>query len=454
MSDGVLTDLLIAAAALLLMALAATVEASATLVSRSRLRHLAEERGGHRTLFSLLGPKRSLVASLQIVQAVSIITAASLLTTVILQELGTIEHILAIVIVCAAFLLFAQALPRAIASTRPERSAALLIGLAGFLSWIVRPLIAVVSALSHSIAVLLPGEPEDLPAGTEDEYRSLALRGDDGDVIEASERKMIDAVLKMEETSARDLMVPRVDVVAVEELTPLPDIVATITGAGHSRVPVYRESIDQIVGVLYAKDLLPFVFDTEQQPPLADLLRPTYVVPESKRVDDLLTELRRNRVHIAIVADEYGGTAGLITIEDILEEIVGEIQDEYDDETPLVSYIGEDELIADGRLPIEDAAEALGLTFSDDDYDTVAGFVHRHLGHLPKEGEQISAQGLRVEVLTVEGRRLRRLRLTRTADVQDEQREDRPAWSDSEPASDDTRVAPTNSTDEKADPTS
>jgi putative hemolysin len=411
-------ELTIALAALLLMAVAATVEATSSLVSRHRLRQLAEERGGgHRTLQGLLDPKRSLASSLLLVQAVAIAAAASLLTTVALREVHRAEHLVAILVVAAVFLLFGQALPRALASTRPERAAALLIGLAGFLSFLVRPLTAAVESLARAIARAFPGEPgQPVPAGTEEELRSITLESDDGGIIEAEEREMIDNVLHLEETAVRDIMVPRVDIVAVEESTPPRDIVATITGAGHSRLPVYRESIDQIVGVLYAKDLLPFVLGTTEELPLAQLLRPAYVVPESKRVDDLLTELRRNRIHIAIVADEYGGTAGLVTIEDILEEIVGEIQDEYDVELPLVERVSDSELIADGRLPIEDVAEELGLEFGDDDYGTVAGFVHRHLGRLPRDGDCFDAEGLRVEVLEVEGRRVRRLRLLRLTD--------------------------------------
>jgi CBS domain containing-hemolysin-like protein len=268
-------------------------------------------------------------------------------------------------------------------------------------------------------------------------------------MIEAEEREMIDNVLHLEETTVREIMVPRVDVVAVEETTSPRELVATITGAGHSRLPVYRETIDQIVGVLYAKDLLPFVIGTTEELPLAKLVRPAYVVPESKRVDDLLTELRRNRVHIAIVADEYGGTAGLVTIEDILEEIVGEIQDEYDVEVPLVERIGAGELIVDGRLPLEDVAEAFGLEFAEDDYGTVAGFVQHHLGRLPVEGDRLDAEGLGVEVLDVEGRRLRRLRLTRLGDRSvdaagangsaPEPAEPRQTGDGAEPAADDAR---------------
>ena len=411
-------ELAVAVVALLLMAVAATVEATATLVSRHRLRQLAEERDRYRSVQWLVDPKRELAASLLVIQAVAIAAAASLLTTVVGRELGTAQHALAIAVVGAVFLLVGQALPRALAATRPERAATTLVGLAGLLTFLVRPLVWLVGALARAFARVLPGEPGNLaPVGTEEELRSLTVEADDGGVIEPEEREMIDNVLHLEETTARDIMVPRVDVVAVAEGTPAWEIVATITDAGHSRLPVYRETIDHIVGVLYAKDLLPFVMGDTRELPLAKLLRPAHVVPESKRVGDLLTELRRDRVHIAIVADEYGGTAGLLTIEDILEEIVGEIQDEYDlEEVALVERVGEGELVADGRLPIEDVAEALGLVFTDDDYGTVAGFVHRHLGRLPSDGDRFEAEGLGVEVLKVEGRRVRRLRLTRLGD--------------------------------------
>jgi putative hemolysin len=178
---------------------------------------------------------------------------------------------------------------------------------------------------------------------------------------------------------------------------------------------VFRESIDEIVGILYAKDLLPFVIGSTRTLPIKQLLRPAYVVPESKRLDDLLGELRRNRVHIAVVADEYGGTAGLVTIEDILEEIVGEIQDEYDEDLTLLERVSGSEIIVDGRLPIEEIEEALGLTLTgeDDGYGTAAGFVHWHLDRMPQQGDHFDAHGVRAEVLDVESNRLRRLRLTR-----------------------------------------
>lgn len=226
---------------------------------------------------------------------------------------------------------------------------------------------------------------------------------------------MIDAVLELEDTPVRDVMVPRVDMVAVEVSQSAAEVLAVITSAGHSRVPVYRDTIDNIIGILYAKDLLPFVIGTTETLPLARLVRPAWIVPESKRIDDLLAELRRNRIHIAIVADEYGGTAGLVTIEDIIETIVGDIQDEYDRETPMLQRIADGEIVAEGGIPLTEIEDALGVDLADEngEVSTAAGWVHVHLGRLPQPGDVFEADGLRCEILGVEGHRLRRLRLTR-----------------------------------------
>jgi CBS domain containing-hemolysin-like protein len=225
---------------------------------------------------------------------------------------------------------------------------------------------------------------------------------------------MIDGILSLEEMTVRDIMVPRLDIVAVDRVISPGDLIDTIVKAGHSRIPVYQGSIDRIIGVLYVKDLLPFVIGTTSRIPLLDLIRPAFVVPESKRLNVLFGELRRTKIHLAIVADEYGGTAGLVTIEDVLEEIVGEIEDEFDTADWLFDQPSPDQLLADGRLPIEDVEDALRIEFEeDDDFGTLGGFVHKHLGRLPIQGDAFEAEGVRVEILAVERHRVRRLRLTR-----------------------------------------
>jgi putative hemolysin len=345
--------------------------------------------------------------------------AASLITYVIMRQHGWGPVVTAVVVISGLFLFLGQAVPRALARTRPSATAGALLTLCRFVAMLVRPLSALSDGAADLLTRLFGGEhPDTVPAGSEDELLIITRDDHDDGVIEPEERKMIDNVLRLEETTARDIMVPRVDIVAVAEDASSQDIVDVITEKGHSRLPVYRESVDEIVGILYAKDLLPFVIGSTRTLPIKRLLRPVYVVPESKRLDDLLGELRRNRVHIAVVADEYGGTAGLVTIEDILEEIVGEIQDEYDEELTLLESISDREIIVDGRLPIEEIEGALGtnLTGDDDPYGTAAGFVHWHLDRMPQEGDRFDAHGIRAEVLDVEGNRLRRLRLTRLTD--------------------------------------
>ena len=413
------TLIAIALLALLVMAGSATVEASAGLISRQRFRQAATGPSRERSVHTLLDPRRSLVSALQLVQAIAIAFAASLITFVIMREDGRGPVAIAVLVVSVLFLFLGQAVPRALARTRPTATAGALLSLAQVVAALVRPLSAISDAAADLLTRAFGGErPDTVPAGSEDELLLLTRDATDDGVIEPEERKMIDNVLRLEETTARDIMVPRVDIVAVEEDASSQEIVDAITEKGHSRLPVYRESIDDIVGILYAKDLLPFVIGSTRTLPIKKLVRPAYVVPESKRLDDLLGELRRNRVHIAVVADEYGGTAGLVTIEDILEEIVGEIHDEYDEETTLLERVNENEIIVDGRLTIGEVAEALGreLTGDDDPYGTAAGFVHWHLDRLPQEGDQFDAHGIRAEVLDVEGHRLRRLRLTLLAE--------------------------------------
>jgi CBS domain containing-hemolysin-like protein len=231
--------------------------------------------------------------------------------------------------------------------------------------------------------------------------------------IEEEEHEMISAILELDEACARELMVPRPDIVAVSIDMPVLEVVSVARLRGHSRIPVYRDSIDSIAGVVYAKDFLRFVEEDLANVQLADLLRPAYFVPESKRVDELLKDLRNEKVHLAVVVDEYGGTAGIVTIEDILEEIVGEIQDEYDREAPLVERIGPEEAIIDGRLSVDEVEDIFETEIADGEFDTIGGFVQRQLGHIPNEGESVRTGNLLFEVQSVEHRRIRKLRVLR-----------------------------------------
>jgi putative hemolysin len=233
------------------------------------------------------------------------------------------------------------------------------------------------------------------------------------DSIEEDEHEMISGILRMEDATAREIMVPRPDVVAVPAEMSITEVVSVAQQAGHSRIPVYSESIDRVQGVVYAKDLLRFVTEDVESIRLSDMVRPAMFVPESKRVDDLLRDLRRSKVHLAVVVDEYGGTAGIVTIEDILEEIVGEIQDEYDRELPLYQFGSTGEVTVDGRMGVEDLSELIGVDLPETESETLGGFVQRQLGRIPEPGETVQAGEVAIRVESVERRRVRTLRVSR-----------------------------------------
>ncbi len=241
-------------------------------------------------------------------------------------------------------------------------------------------------------------------------------RGGEQGILEAEEEQMINAVIELGDRRLHEVMVPRTAIVALPTEATFDEAIDTIIDQGHSRVPVYESSVDEVVGILYAKDLLPFLKSTAHRPVLRDLLRTPVFVPESMSIDDLLHEFQRRKVHIAIVLDEYGGTAGLVTIEDLLEEIVGEIQDEYDVEEPLVEQLDPDRARVDGRASIEDLLDIWdikGPLEDEDEYDTVGGLVYHRIGGVPSPGDEIQVDGLRLTVETTDGRRVGKVLVVR-----------------------------------------
>lgn len=221
---------------------------------------------------------------------------------------------------------------------------------------------------------------------------------------------MINAVIELGERRLHEVMVPRTDIVALPASTTLDEAVDTIVEEGHSRVPVYEESIDEVVGILYAKDLLPFLKTSSgPRPTVRSIMRAPLFAPESMSIDDLLHDFQRKKVHIAIVLDEYGGTAGLVSIEDLLEEIVGEIQDEYDVEEPMIVRLSDDEIRIDGRVAVDELGDLFDMALQledEDEYDTVGGLVFHRIGRVPLPGDQIDLDGLRLTVETTDGRRV------------------------------------------------
>jgi CBS domain containing-hemolysin-like protein len=260
------------------------------------------------------------------------------------------------------------------------------------------------------------------PITRADEVRALVDSGDEEGLFEEDEREMIVGIFRLSDTKVREVMVPRIDIVAIPDDAELDEALDAILTAGHSRIPVFSETLDDIKGLLYAKDLLKAFRARDFAPVLTLSLREPYFVPESKPVDELLAELQSRRVHMAIVVDEYGGTAGLVTIEDLLEEIVGEIQDEYDTEEARFEMISEDEGVFQAGVDIDDVNRLMGVDLPTEDVDTLAGLVMTSLGRVPEVGDWAEFERARIEVQAVTGRRIKRVRVIRraTASVADE----------------------------------
>ncbi len=252
-----------------------------------------------------------------------------------------------------------------------------------------------------------------------DELKSLVDAGQREGVLEQEEQRMIRSIFELGDTLVREIMVPRIDILALDVHTPLTDAVDALLKTGHTRVPVYEESVDNILGVLYAKDLLRIWREGDTSGLLRNLLRAAYFVPEAKKVDELLAEMQSQRVHMAMVVDEYGGIAGLVTMEDIVEEIVGEIQDEYDlaEESPY-HEVGDGEYIFQGRVDLDDFNEVLGSHLTKDEADTLGGLIFSRMGRVPSSGEWVQMDDLLLTVEQVSARRIRKVRVKRVAPSQ------------------------------------
>jgi CBS domain containing-hemolysin-like protein len=255
---------------------------------------------------------------------------------------------------------------------------------------------------------------------TEDALRTLVDVGQQNGILEQEERKMIHSIFQLDDTLIREIMVPRIDVQALEVGVSLSEAIEMLLTSGHSRVPVYEETIDNILGLLYAKDLLKVWQDGNGMADIRrDLLREPYFVPEAKMVDELLEEMQKRRVHMAIVVDEYGGVAGVVTLEDIIEEIFGEIQDEYDDDEELpYRKLENGDYLFRGRIDLDDFNEIMDGHLPNDDADTLSGFIYTRLGHVPAEGESIREAGLLLTVELVSNRRIRKVRAQRLWDTE------------------------------------
>jgi putative hemolysin len=397
----------------LVLFLAATAQAALVYIDRARLRHMLEE-GTPRAsaLLRLLDEPSSSLATILFVHTLSLCIAAATAFWLDIDIWAGFAPWAAIALGVGELLvlLLVQFLGRVLALARPEQVALTFVRPVEILNRALFFILVPMNALERGIRRLLGVQHGLTPADAEDRLRHLVEGNSD---LEEDEREMIASVIELGEQPVREIMVPRIDILAAPKTATVREVLDRIVESGHSRIPIYDSTIDNITGMVYAKDLLRFLRDGSQTAPVEPLAREPAYVPETKKVDDLLHEMQQSRVHVAIVVDEYGGTAGLISIEDLIEEIVGEIRDEYDVEESMIEEVSDNEALFDARVSIRDVNDTLDLDIEDEDFDTLGGLLYHELGKVPNVGDEVRVDGALVSVLSTTGRRVRKVRVTK-----------------------------------------
>jgi putative hemolysin len=395
-------------------------ETALTRVSRVKALALAEEgrRGAPRLLRLVEHMDRTLPVVLFTLE-LSTLVAATLVGVVADHLFGPFGVVIATAFEVIFIFVVAELAPKTWAVQHAERAALFaapfMAGLVGFppLRWITHALIKVSNAL-------LPGKGlREGPYVTEGELLAMADTAAEADVIETDERTLIHSIIDFGDTVAREVMVPRPDMVTVDARARISDAADIATTAGFSRIPVYGMGIDDIIGVVFLKDLMRAEREGRGEDGVTEIMREAQFIPESKRIARVMKEMQASKQHLAIVVDEYGGTAGLITLEDVIEELVGEIEDEYDVDTPAIERLADGEASVDARLAIDEVNEELDAGLPEGDWDTVGGLVYSLLGHVPTEGEEVHYGGRRLVAQQVEGRRIGRVLIGVSREVAD-----------------------------------
>ena len=392
--------------------LLAIAEASLTRISRVRALALQEEKRRNADLLVRLAeqPAKSLNP---IYLAVMFAQNGSAILVAILVErdFGSLGITLLSVAFTLLYFVLVEAMSKTFGVLHSDRMALVLApmvwGLGRVLALPTRALIGLAN-------VLLPGKGlKQGPFVSEEEIRTMAEVGHEEGSIEEGERRLIHSIFEFGDTIAREVMVPRPDIVAIEEDKTLRHVQALVLQHGFSRIPVFKETLDEIIGIAYAKDVLKALHQDKGDMPLADVVRDAHWVPESKKVAELLPQMQKEKFHIAMVYDEHGSLSGLITLEDLLEELVGEIADEYDREEPQLELVGAGAYRVNGRMSIGELNDVLGVELPDDEWDTVAGLMLGLIGDIPTEGQEVAFANLSFRAEKVQGRRISKVLIMR-----------------------------------------
>ncbi len=411
MSGRVLLKLLGLLALVGVRAFLAAAEIALVSVKRFQVIKLQEEGVRHaERLARVLSRTERFLPTILVLTLLADIGGSALATSLAIDLGVPVAAALATGVMTLIIFVFSEMAPKTYATNNSEKVALRVSGIIDVLSAVLYPVIKVLIMVSNGIIRLFGGHAiKEGPFVTAGDILALVSVAEEQEVIEEQEKQLIDSIFEFTETLVREVMVPRTDITALEDDSTLEMALELIMRTGYSRIPVYNENLDDIVGILYAKDLLPYLKRGEMDVFPRDILRDSFFIPETKHVSELLTELRTRKMHIAIALDEYGGTAGLVTIEDLLEEIVGEIFDEYDREIVFCEPIGENRYRFDARTSIDDVNEHLGTRLPSEQWDTLGGLFFNLVGSVPKPGDSVEYDGLTISAERMVGRRISKL---------------------------------------------
>ena len=414
MSAGLLVGVVVTAALVVLAAVVAAAETALTRISRARAGGFdIEENPGAQALIDLLEERETSLAPLLLLRIVAHVAAVAIIITLVADRVtGGLPLVGAAAGSAVGLYILPEAIPRIWALQHLDRAA--LISARGLRILLrVAPVRALTRLLTGIANVLLPG-PAGATVISEDELIAMTEAAAAGAAIDEEEKDLIESVFALGDTIVREVMVPRTDMATAASENTVSEVIDLAEAKGFSRVPICGQGIDDIVGVCLVKDLVRLERSGGGDRQVISLMRKPRFVPETKHADDLLREMQAGLHHLSIVVDEYGGTAGLVTLEDLVEELVGEIVDETDREEPLYRSLAGGDLLVHGRMPIDQLEGLLKEDFADGGWDTVGGLIFHDLGHVPEMGESVVVNGVRLHVEAMEGRRITRVRVDRT----------------------------------------
>ncbi|WP_459764044.1 HlyC/CorC family transporter [Alkaliphilus crotonatoxidans] len=409
-------ELLVLILLLMLSAFFSASETALMSLSKIRVRHLVDEKiHGAETVFKLLDEPNKLLGTILVGNNIVNIAASALATSIALEAFGNNGVAIATGIMTFSVLVFSEITPKSLAAQNAE---AISLKISRPMAWIVmvlRPIVIVFNFVTDNLMKLMGiNRYNDRPFITEEELKTVVTVSQEEGVLEVDEKEMIYNVFEFGDSQIKDVMVQRTDIIALDVNLNYEETINLIRNEKLSRYPVYDEGIDNIIGVLNVRDLFT-VEDIKETFCLRDYLRKAFFTFEYKKVADLFKEMKKNKNHMAIVLDEYGGTAGIVTMEDLIEEIVGDIQDEYDEQENDFEMISEHEYLVKGNVKIELVNEMIGLNLESEDFDSIGGFIIGELGRFPKKGESVNYQHVKLVLEEIEGNRIKKVRLVTTS---------------------------------------